>query len=288
MNNFNEYVTNAIFYNNGSTVPSSYISIVPWATIPIPATANSAQITYPSGIATIPLSIQYPSKVFTNTLLINNADQDVLITFLGQLNGVLTALNNTQINLLAGDSIPFLTGTTNVTIVADDMTIALNSPINTANSYEITTSVSSTRLLPITHDGLTRAASSNLPQSTSALGVLRFLGGSTQPLPKNPSIALYGQNSHLFKEYLYTDVYSQVIIDKAAQTAAAQAVNLIVDNYGINYRNQTNFNYISYFYLINDQLTAAQAVLIESYPNSTEQITSYFRYIQKRITTLLA
>jgi hypothetical protein len=102
------------------------------------------------------------------------------------------------------------------------------------------------------------------------------------------SIYLYAQNASLFQQYLYVDTYVQCITNSAAQQATHDSVQLILDTYGANYRNQANFNYISYFYLIADQLTATQAALIEQYPESSEQIIEFFAYLQNRVTKLLA
>ena len=158
---------------------------------------------------------------------------------------------------------------------------------NDTLSYEISTSLT---MRQISYDSFAsyRAANPSIQPSTSALGILRFLGGVAQTALNNRAINLYAQNSQLFEQYLYVTTYAEIITDAAAQAATVQAVSDIITAYAINYRNQSDFNYISYFYLINDQLTAAQATLITQYPGSTDQINEFFRYLENRVTTLLA
>jgi hypothetical protein len=296
MNNFNES-TNLIEYldADGNTISSISSITQPWATVAIPATAFSANINYDASNVTTILSTASSgnltiSRVFTNSLLINNSDTDVTVTYSNTTttNGITTklTLNQTPFLLQAGDSIPFVTGTNAVTLFSDGQEI-LNTSIKNSNFFwEIQNSVTS-RGIEINSFNLLKAASPDLQQSSSALGILRFLGGSTPTPPNIKAVYLYAQNAALFKEYLYIDLYAQTIVNSTAQQAAKDAVNLIVDNYAISYRNQPDFNYISYFYLINDQLAAAQAILITQYPTSTTQINKYFTLLAKRITTLL-
>jgi hypothetical protein len=295
MNNFNEPATAITFFDAfNNVVPSSSSSAQPWASVSAPATTFYAQVTYdPSG--TIYSILQNTSsnifnslKIFTNTLLINNSDTDVTVTYYyTNIAGIPSTLNATQFPLQAGDAIPFITGTNGVDIFADGQQILSNRQISSTLFYEIQNAITTKSLRLNVMEEL-RAASPDIEPSSSALGVLRFLGGQTPTPPNIKAVYLYAQNPSLFKQYLYIDLYVQAIVNSTAQQAAKNAVNLIVDNYAINYRNQPDFNYISYFYLLNDQLAAAQATLVAQYPTSTTQINRFFTYIQKRITTLLA
>lgn len=294
MNNFNQSTNLIEYYNTSSSTPISSITSTtqPWATVTIPATASYANITYPASNITTILSTASSgnlttSRVFTNSLLINNSDTDVTVTYSYTNSlGIPPVLNETPFILQAGDAIPFITGTNAVTLFSNGQQILYTSVKNSNLFYEIQNSVTN-RGIEINPFNLLKAASPDLQESSSALGILRFLGGQTPTPPNIKAIYLYAQNAALFKEYLYIDLYAQTIVNSTAQQAAKNAVNLIVDNYAINYRNQPDFNYISYFYLLNDQLAAAQATLVAQYPTSTTQINKYFRLLAKRITALL-
>ena len=122
-----------------------------------------------------------------------------------------------------------------------------------------------------------------------SLYYVSVLGGQTpSTVPATSSIGAYGYNSAFIGEFLYTDFYATVITNLTVQAAAIADVNDIIATYAANYANQPNFNYISYLYLINDDLAAAQASLIALYPGSTSQINQFFLYLQERIAILAA
>ncbi len=293
-NNYNENATSITYYNStGGTVPSISNTMLPWATNAAPSTAYYAQIQYPSGTLTTILnpataSATVTGKVFTNSLLINNSDVDVYVTFYGNLpNLSQIQLNNSQILLEAGNAFPFITGTNAITLNnISGQAILTKYPINSNQFWEIGYSLT-TRSWSIEEKSALRAAASNIDQSSSALGVLRFLGGQAPTTSTTPSVALYGTNAQLFEQYLYIDTYAQCITDPIAQAAAKDQVHNIVYNYAINYRQQPNFNYISYFYLIQDQLDAAQTDLTAQYTSSTTQINQFFDYLKLRVAALL-
>ena len=119
--------------------------------------------------------------------------------------------------------------------------------------------------------------------------IVRFLGvTSSQPTTATSPIAAYGYNSAVVPEFLYVDSYAAVITNPTVQAAAIADVNDVIATYQTNYANQPNFNYISYLYLMNADLAAAQAGLLALYPASTSQINQFFIYLQKRINILIA
>ncbi len=190
----------------------------------------------------------------------------------------------------AGQSIPFITGTLSISILLDNQTILLNAPVTTSKSYEIqiaTDNTIRTGSIKTRSTQVQTESTSALQATSSALGVIRFIGGSTVTEPRLSIVNLYGKNAKLFAEFLYVNLYAQAITDSQARTATTSSVNTILNLYGFDYRYQQPFNYISYLYLINDQLLAAQAVLIADFPNSEQQITRFFNYLQKRASILL-
>lgn len=84
---------------------------------------------------------------------------------------------------------------------------------------------------------------------------MRILGGSQPTQSSQPTIKMYGKNVKRFKEFLYIEMYVKIITDIAAHNATIAACNSIVDQYGIDNRNN-DFNYISYLYLIKNKLRA--------------------------------
>lgn len=297
-NNYNENAISITYYDSGGgTVPSISNTMLPWATNAAPATAYYAQIQYQSGTLTTILnpataSATVTGKVFTNSLLINNSDVDVYVTFYGtipttQSNSSQIQLNNTPILLEAGNAFPFINGTNAITLNnVSGQPILSQYPINSNQFWEIGYSLT-TRSWSIEEKSALRAAASSINQSSSALGVLRFLGGQAPATSTTPSVVLYGKNAQLFEQYLYINTYAQCITDQVAQAAAKDQVHAIVYNYAINYRQQPNFNYISYFYLIQDQLDAAQTDLTAQYTSSTTQINQFFDYLKLRVAALL-
>jgi hypothetical protein len=282
-NNSNQIVNVINFYNSaGSLVSSAYSTIQPWATIPIPATAVLAIAQYDSCTISVSLSTQTSSKIFTNSLLINNSNDTVFAIFYGTLYGVQNSpLNDIAIQLQAGQSIPIITSTLNVSVLLDDnFTFISNAPITSTKSYEIGKGVG--------YSLATRAIASTIEQSSSALGVLRFLGGSVVEQPSIPSVNLYAENYQLFDEFLYVSLYLQIISDSAARSATSIAVNAVINTYATDYSNQSNFNYITNAYLMNPNLLAAQQTITRLYSASATQITKFFILLQKRIAALSA
>lgn len=120
--------------------------------------------------------------------------------------------------------------------------------------------------------------------------IYRFLGGSTPELGKTSVVTMYGYNSAFLSKFLYIDFYSQVITNTAARAAALASVNAIISSYISTYTNQTGFNYISYAYLMNANLLAAKATLLDTYESDSitqAEITQFFEYIINRESQLL-
>jgi uncharacterized delta-60 repeat protein len=125
--------------------------------------------------------------------------------------------------------------------------------------------------------------------SNGGLGAISFLGGGL-PINETSSIATYGQSQNLFQEFLYVNFYAQGITDLTARAATIAAINQIFANYATLYSNQhtvdPTFNYLSYIYLNTAEMNIVQATLLTAYPESIDQINSFFRFIYKRIITL--
>lgn len=288
-NNCNQAVTDIIFYDqNNNQIASTIHTITPWGSINIPNNSIWCSLTYGSSqILSIALSTQYDSRVFTNSLLINNSDQDVYINYFGTVGADSNKpLNSVPVLLQAGDALPFITGTGTISMQANDTTISQTFPVTSTLFYEITTATTTKSFRPSLNFGL-RAASSDIQSSSSALGILRFIGGQNPIVPVSDQIALYGQNNNLFKQYIYVSSYAQYIQDATAQKSTIDTVNQILASYGSAYANQTNFNYISYFYLITSQLAQAKIDLVTQFPLSTAEINRFFKAIATRITNLL-
>lgn len=121
---------------------------------------------------------------------------------------------------------------------------------------------------------------------TYSLYFMSFLGGQTPEPGVTTAVNLYGHNSTWVPEFMYITTYAQVISDATAQTAAIDTANTILSNYIFAYSGQSNFNFISYLYLINSDLDAAQITLIAAYPASTMQIIEFMTYLKNRIRHL--
>lgn len=127
----------------------------------------------------------------------------------------------------------------------------------------------------------------NLTSTNFNLLFYAFLGGQTPLSGENSTINNYGYNAAFLSEFLYINFYAQVITDTTAQSAAIAATNSVITSYINSYSNQSGFNYISYLYLMNPDFVEAQATLIDTYPNSSDQITQFFIYIVEREYQLL-
>lgn len=124
------------------------------------------------------------------------------------------------------------------------------------------------------------------------LAAIRFIGGQTPEPGPTIAIDLYGYNPAFLSEFLYVSTYAQTIIDPIAQAAAITAVNDLVDAYILAYDHQplvqSNFNFITYLYLMKTGLLAAQVILIANYAESTTEINQFFDYLFERIEILAA
>lgn len=124
------------------------------------------------------------------------------------------------------------------------------------------------------------------------LAAIRFIGGQTPEPGPTIAIDLYGYNPVFLSEFLYVSTYAQTIIDPIAQAAAITAVNDLVDAYILAYDHQplvqSNFNFITYLYLMKTGLLAAQVILIANYAGSTTEINQFFDYLFERIEILAA
>ena len=120
------------------------------------------------------------------------------------------------------------------------------------------------------------------PSSTESL-TLRLLGG-TIARDITSQITAYGLNADFISEFLYVDFYTQIITNATAQAATISAINTILSQYAADYVDQPNFNYLSYLYLLSDQLVLAQADLLTSYGDVG--INQFFIYLNDRIAQL--
>lgn len=126
------------------------------------------------------------------------------------------------------------------------------------------------------------AAGTNLTSSAYSLLFYAFLGGQTLEPVEASATNTYGYNSTFLSDFLYITFYAQVITSSTVRDAAISSVNSILTSYTNNYSDQPNFNYVSYLYIINTELLAAQASLSLTYPDSSEQISDFFTYIIER------
>lgn len=279
-NNFYQTANSISFYTSQGTFISTINNVMPFATVTIPSSpqATSAVIVYDNYTVTIPLSISTSSQVLRNNILTNNSNDDVTIIFSDKQGN---SLNTEPIVLVTGAFIPFITGTEQVTVLVNDAVIIANENVISTESYRIQQQNNfQQRLVRAEND------TPELTTASSALGVIRMLGGSVSSQSGIIPVEVYGNNINLFKEFLYIDVYAKVITDSTARTAAIRAVNTVVDTYAQN-NSGNNFNYVAYLYQINDELRIAQALLRSQYPNSIQQIDLFFRYIIKRNTKIL-
>ncbi|MDP3788575.1 MAG: hypothetical protein Q8Q60_04670 [Candidatus Chromulinivorax sp.] len=128
---------------------------------------------------------------------------------------------------------------------------------------------------------------STFNDNKNSLGIARFLGGVTPSSGRTTTINTYGYNSAYISEFLYVDFYATVISNTTARAAAIDAVNVIIDSFATSYVNQPSFNFISYAYLMNEDLLAAEELLASDYPSSSTEIAQFFEYIFARETQLL-
>ncbi len=279
-NNFYQVASNIDFYDLDGDYISSVTLLQPFATVAIPTNpqATSAVIEYQDFTITVPLSTTNSSNVLTNNLLSNSTADDLFVIFFDVQNN---ALNNDPLLLQAGTAIPFITGTQFVSIMNNDSVIITNKEIISTESYNIVETNFQNRSIKAT------SIESDMIPTSSALGVIQLIGGQIPVEPVVLPVRVYGDSQNLFEEFLYVNAYAKVIINQTARAAAIIAVNRIVNQYADAYINQPNFNYISYIYLINPQLKAAQAVIASQYPNSAQQINLFFSYLQKRNNALL-
>lgn len=280
-NNFYDEANTINFYDTNGSFISSLSHVQPFATVAIPTNAVSAHIDYTDYSVTIPLSTITSVNVLTNNIVTNNSNDDLFVNFY-DVHG--NALSTENLSLAIGTAIPFITGTYSVNVFIFDginyTGIILNEIITPIDSYEIKQANNQVRLL--------RATSSNaeIQTSSSALGAIRFLGGSTPANLALKNITVYGDNPNIFKEFLYVDVYAKVISDPIARAAASLSVNTMIDVYANNNINN-QFNFIAYIPQINDQLRIAQIALRSQYPNSIQQIDLFFKYLLQRNNSAL-
>jgi len=122
-------------------------------------------------------------------------------------------------------------------------------------------------------------------QANNLLFMARYLGG-TAPQDVIAPIESYGFNPNFVSESLYSTFYTTIITNSQAQAATVSAMNSILSNYESDYANQPNFNYISYLYLLEDELAAAHITLEAAYPDSSTEIDLFFSYLDDRILSL--
>ena len=125
-----------------------------------------------------------------------------------------------------------------------------------------------------------------------ALAAFRFIGGQTPQPGPTVAINLYRYNPLFLSEFLYVNTYAQTIIDPTAQAATITTVNDLVEAYILAYNHQqlvqSNFNFITYLYLMKTGLLAAQVILLADYAGSTTEINQFFDYLFERIEILAA
>jgi len=269
-NNSNLIASSIILKDINDATLETYTDVQPWQNVEIVADSTSATIVYPDKTLILPVSTAQSSSVFTHQILNNNYGESVYVDFYGIVNNIVgVKINTTSFLIEAGDSIPFITGTTSASVISNtDITLIAQRPVDD-NSYEITS-------FPI------------LRKLTSDVAILRLLGGQTPIIPSLPAARLYGFNPLLFAEFLYVDTYAEIILDPVAQADAISAVNTILLAYGEGYILQPNFNYLSYLYLIYAELDEAEVTLLADYPGSDPEIRQFFVYIKDHADNLLS
>lgn len=277
-NNSDVVIATLSFYDSVGALITDFTDVQPWQNKEIPTTAMVAIAGYPDYIITTIVSDQQSSRIFTHNTLNNNYGESIYVNYYGYLDGASnTLLNDTPILIETGQSSPFITGAHSVSIMTsaattfsvptDLVTIISNAPIS-SSSYKVPS-------LP------------TLRRLSSALTTMRLLGGSIPVPPYMPAANIYGYNSNLFTEFLYVDTYAQLITDPIARAQTVTTVNDILAQYGVDYIVQPNFNYLSYLYLINEELDAAEQDLITAHLESLEEIEQFFIYLKKHAANLL-
>lgn len=135
-------------------------------------------------------------------------------------------------------------------------------------------------------DGKIFSAGYSRLNGLSEIVTIAILSGSLVN-QKVPTIADYGYNSLFLSEFLYQNVYVQIINDPAARQSTLDAINEILEAYAANYSQQPNFNYLDYLYLIEANLVQAQANLITTYPTLENEINNCFSCINSRILQII-
>lgn len=118
------------------------------------------------------------------------------------------------------------------------------------------------------------------------LGAFNLIQGILST-PSLSEINSYGLSATYFKEFLYIDFYATIIADTVAQAATIDAVTAILSSYATTY-SLSNINFISYLFLIKNDLATAQAALLLAYPSSSTEINQFFVYLAARIIELTA
>ena len=135
---------------------------------------------------------------------------------------------------------------------------------------------------PVQKDGKLLVAG----QNNNHLFLARYVGG-TIPQDITSTIDSYGRTSNFVSDFLYSDFYATTITNPIVKAATISAIKSTISTYNANYANQTNFNYITYLYLLKAEFTTIQATLKSDYPNSSKEIDLCFNYINKRILKLI-
>jgi len=136
---------------------------------------------------------------------------------------------------------------------------------------------------PVQEDGKLLVAG----QNNNHLFLARYIGG-VMLQETTPPVDSYGRTPSFISDFLYSDFYTTTITNKTVKAATISAIQSIISNYNDSYGNQTNFNYITYLYLLEVELTKENAILNQHYPNSATEIDLCFRYIKKRISQLVS
>ena len=119
--------------------------------------------------------------------------------------------------------------------------------------------------------------------STTESLVMRLLGGKILE-STTVELELYGVNPDLFQEFLYVNFYAQSISNSDAQQGTIDIVDAILNQYALDYADQSNFNYASYTYLLHDEFALAEIALITEYGNVG--ISQFFINLNERINHL--
>jgi len=115
--------------------------------------------------------------------------------------------------------------------------------------------------------------------------LLRILGGF---IPENLPLTtdLYGTNSAFISQFLYQSFYAQYISNVAVRNATLAQVNSVISTYASAYASQPDFNFITYLYLIQEDLNQSELILIDQYPDYQEEIHVYFNALTNRLFVL--